>query len=99
MKLGKSDARLQSSMYSMFILPRTAFIQYRFRRRSSAFRSISLGGPVVTNAALSVLRLFGKYLVTFSFRTVYVLHRTILIRSPIFPELLSLGAAETCRLT
>ncbi|GAV02132.1 hypothetical protein RvY_12734 [Ramazzottius varieornatus] len=32
------------------------------QRRSSAFKSIALGGPVVTNSTLSVLRLFGRYL-------------------------------------
>ncbi|OQV16817.1 Syndetin [Hypsibius exemplaris] len=32
------------------------------QRRSSAFKSISLGGPVVTNSTLSVLRLFGRYI-------------------------------------
>lgn len=32
------------------------------RRRSSAFKSIAMGGPVVTNSTLSVLRLFGRYL-------------------------------------
>ncbi|XP_055337389.1 syndetin-like [Paramacrobiotus metropolitanus] len=31
-------------------------------RRSSAYRSISLGGPVVTNSTLTVLRLFGRYI-------------------------------------